>query len=123
MKKEIRTPEDIRLLVDSFYSKVNSDELLGPVFNEEAGVDWNEHLPRMYRFWGTQLIGTADYNGRPFPPHAVLKINASHFQRWLQLFTETVDEHFTGLSAQMAKQKAVNIAAVFRHKLGISGSM
>lgn len=119
MKKEIKTEEDIKLLVDTFYSKVNDDKLLSPVFNEQAGVDWQEHLPKMYKFWGTQLIGTGNYLGRPFPPHAALKINAEHFERWLKLFTETVDELFTGMSAHMAKQKAQNIAAVFQYKLGI----
>jgi hemoglobin len=119
MKKEIKTEEDIKLLVDTFYDKVNKDPLLSPVFNEEAGVDWPEHLPKMYKFWGTQLIGTANYFGRPFPPHAVLNISAEHFQQWLKLFIATVDELFTGMSAEMAKQKARNIANVFQYKLGI----
>jgi hemoglobin len=119
MKREIRTEEDIKLLVDTFYGKVNQDELLSPVFNGQAKVDWEEHLPKMYKFWGTQLIGTANYFGRPFPPHAELHIGRDHFERWLQLFTETVDELFTGMSAQMARQKARNIAAVFQYKLGL----
>lgn len=119
MKTEIKTKEDIKRLVDTFYGKVNNDELLSPVFNNEAKVDWEEHLPKMYKFWGTQLIGTADYFGRPFPPHAVLHINRQHFERWLQLFHETVDELFTGMGAEMAKQKARNIAAVFQYKLGL----
>lgn len=119
MKKEIRTEEDIKMLVDTFYGKVNKDELLSPVFNNEAQVDWEEHLPKMYKFWGTQLIGSANYFGRPFPPHAALHIGQQHFQRWLQLFTETVDELFTGMSAHMAKQKARNIAVVFQYKLGL----
>lgn len=119
MKSEIRTEDDIKKLVDTFYGKVNSDPLLSPVFNEQAQVDWKEHLPTMYKFWGTQLIGTANYFGRPFPPHALLHIKQEHFERWLQLFTGTVDELFTGMSAEMAKQKARNIAAVFKHKLGL----
>jgi hemoglobin len=119
MKKEIKTEEDVKLLVDTFYAKVNKDELLSPVFNGQAQVDWEEHLPKMYKFWGTQLIGTANYFGRPFPPHAALHIGREHFERWLQLFIETVDELFTGMSAQMARQKAKNIAAVFQYKLGL----
>jgi hemoglobin len=120
MRTEIKTPEDIKLLVDTFYSSVNADPLLGPVFNPDAGVDWEEHLTRMYSFWGSQLIGTGDYTGRPFPPHMKLNIGKAHFQRWVELFTAAVDEHFTGITAQMAKQKAMNIALVFQHKLGLS---
>jgi hemoglobin len=119
MKNEIRTEEDIKKLVDTFYSKVNKDELLSPVFNDQAKVNWEEHLPKMYKFWGTQLIGTADYFGRPFPPHAELHIKVEHFQRWIKLFLETVDELFQGITAEMAKQKAKNIAVVFQYKLGL----
>lgn len=119
MRTQIKTEDDIKKLVDTFYGKVNKDEMLSPVFNGQAGVDWEEHLPKMYKFWGTQLIGTANYFGRPFPPHAALQISKEHFERWLKLFTETVDELFVGLGAEMAKQKARNIAAVFQYKLGL----
>ena len=94
MKTDIQTKEDIKLLVDSFYSKVNADELLAPVFNIEAGTDWVHHMPKMYQFWGTQLIGTMDYQGAPFPPHTKVAITTLHFKRWLKLFFETIDEHF-----------------------------
>jgi hemoglobin len=119
MKKEIITTEDIKELVDKFYGKVNSDDLLSPVFNQEAEVNWDEHLPKMYKFWGTQLIGTGDYSGRPFPPHTELHIRKEHFDRWLKLFLETLSENFTGPTAETAKEKAKNIAAIFQIKLGL----
>jgi hemoglobin len=119
MKREIKTTEDIKLLVDRFYEKVNRDELLSPVFNGEAHVDWEEHLPKMYRFWGTQLIGTGDYTGRPFPPHMELTIGKEHFKRWLELFVRTVDDHFTGEIADIAKAKGKSIAEIFQYKLGL----
>jgi hemoglobin len=119
MKKEIITTEQVKELVDKFYEKVNNDLLLSPVFNTEANVNWETHLPKMYRFWGTQLIGTADYTGRPFPPHMELNIGKEHFERWLQLFLQTVDENFTGAIAITAKEKAANIAAIFQYKLGL----
>ena len=119
IKQEIKTVEQVKELVDKFYSKVNTDELLSPIFNDEAKVNWEEHLPKMYTFWSTQLLGTGNYNGRPFPPHAVLHIGKNHFERWLQLFTETVNENFTGEVAESAKAKAANIAAIFQYKLGL----
>jgi len=120
MRTEIKTEADIKRLVDTFYAKVNRDPLLSPVFNDVAKVDWEKHLPTMYNFWGSLLLGKGNYSGRPFPPHAVLPIGNTHFERWLQLFSETVDELFSGLSAEMAKQRARNIAGVFRHKLGLT---
>jgi hemoglobin len=122
MKTDIVTKEDIKLMVDSFYSKVNKDELLAPVFNEEAKVDWETHLPKMYAFWGTQLIGTQDYAGRPFPPHMELKITPAHVERWLKLFIENISEHFEGATADLAIYKAKNIATVFQYKLGLIGN-
>ncbi|MCE9540126.1 MAG: group III truncated hemoglobin, partial [Bacteroidetes bacterium] len=70
--------------------------------------------------WGTQLIGTMDYQGLPFPPHMKLNLSADHFNKWLQLFIETVNDLFEGATANMAIYKANNIATVFQHKLGIS---
>lgn len=117
MKRDIVTTEDVKELVDKFYKKVNNDELLAPVFNHEASVNWDEHLPKMYKFWGTQLIATGDYVGRPFPPHMSLNIGKEHFEHWIRLFLETVDENFDGITAGVAKTKAKNIAAVFQYKL------
>jgi hemoglobin len=119
MKTDILTKEDIKLMVDSFYDKVNKDELLAPVFNIDANVNWPEHLPKMYAFWGTQLIGTQDYTGRPFPPHMELQITPAHFERWLKLFIENINENFEGVTADLAIYKAKNIASVFQYKLGL----
>ncbi len=47
MKKDIESREDIELLVNQFYNKVNQDTLLAPVFSH---VDWPNHLPIMYNF-------------------------------------------------------------------------
>ena len=54
---DIQTKDDIQKLVDSFYEKVNRDELLSPIFNEIAKVNWAEHLPIMYDFWNTNITG------------------------------------------------------------------
>ncbi len=49
--------------------------------------------------------------------HIPLPINNSHFEKWLSLFLETVDEHFAGEVAEEAKTRARNIAGVFQFKL------
>lgn len=116
---DITTRADIELLVNSFYEKVNGDELLSPVFNDFAEVDWNKHLPTMYKFWETLLFEERTYDGRPFPPHTFLPITARHFERWVQLFTKNVDEHFKGEIAETAKLRASTIAHVFQNRLGI----
>jgi hemoglobin len=114
---DITTEDDIRKLVDTFYDKVNQDEMLAPVFNDFAHVDWKAHLPVMYSFWSTVLFGTMSYKGRPFPKHLPLPIGTEHFSRWLQLFFQNVNDHFSGDKAQEAKTKALNIATMFQHKM------
>ncbi|MDF7811574.1 group III truncated hemoglobin [Hymenobacter sp. YC55] len=114
---DIQSEADIKLLVDTFYSKVNQDALLDPVFNGFASVDWSRHLPIMYDFWSSIVLGTSRYRGRPFPKHLPLPIDATHFQRWLQLFYATVDELFAGPKANEAKMRALNIATVFEYRL------
>jgi hemoglobin len=118
---DIKTETDVRAFVDDFYAKVTVDPMLGPIFNEIAGVDWAEHLPTMYRFWGSMLLGTRNYKGVPFPPHAALRahITPAHFTRWLTLFTESIDKLFQGEMADTAKQRAMNIAFIFQSKLSM----
>src|SRR5207244_12254087 len=64
---DIETAQDVKRLVDAFYTKVNCDELLAPIFNETANVDWSTHLPTMYRFWESLLFGSGNYQAAPFP--------------------------------------------------------
>lgn len=116
-RTDITTEQDIKLLVDSFYEKVNEDELLSPIFNDLARVDWAEHLPTMYKFWSSLLFRSSAYQGQPWPKHAVLPVNPNHFARWLGLFRQTVEEHFTGPKAAEAKNVAASIADTFQNRM------
>jgi hemoglobin len=121
--KEIENIEDIKLLVNTFYDKVNRDELLSPVFNDFAKVDWPHHLPTMYKFWEMLLLDGENYKGNPFQKHIPLPVSPSHFQHWISLFTQTVDELFTGEKAEMAKFKARSIAQIFQIRLKQMGNL
>ena len=116
---DIENIDDIIVLVDRFYDKVNADPLLSPVFNEIAKVNWEEHLPVMYSFWSAVLFDTNTYKGQPFTSHIDLPIDTEHFQRWLELFRQTVDENFEGEKAREIKEKAESIAMIFQTKLGL----
>jgi len=112
-KKELLNLDDIKTLVDSFYGKVRSDELLAPIFNERIRDNWPVHLEKMYRFWQTVLLGEHTYTGTPFPPHANLPVDKSHFEQWLKLFKETLNEQFSGEKAKEAKWRADKMAEMF----------
>jgi hemoglobin len=112
-KSDISSKKDIQIMVDSFYAKVRKDPLIGPIFNDEAKVNWNEHLPKLYNFWEDLLFGTQNYHGRPFPPHLKFDLQVHHFEKWVSLFILTVDEHFVGKKAEEAKARALRIAENF----------
>ena len=114
---DITTKEDVGRLVESFYTKVRADELIGPIFSD---VDWPHHLPVMVNFWSSILLGDNSYVGNPFGKHVNRGLMAEHFSRWLQLFHETVDEYFEGFNAREAKNRADTIAQLFKHRLGLS---
>lgn len=117
MNKELSNIEDIKMLVDTFYAKVRQDDLLADIFNKVIQDRWPEHLEKMYRFWQTVLLEEHTYSGSPFVPHARLPVEKKHFEQWLALFNETVDEHFTGTKAEEAKWRAVKMAEMFQHKI------
>lgn len=116
-KKEITSIEDIKLLVDNFYGKVKVDLLLGDIFNDTIKDRWPQHLEKMYRFWQTVLLGEHTYYGSPFPPHAKLPVEQKHFNAWLKLWYETIDEYFVGEKAGEAKWRGDKMALMFLSKI------
>jgi hemoglobin len=116
-KKDILQLEDVKLLVDTFYGKVREDELIGPIFNDRIQDRWPEHLAKMYTFWQTVLLGEHTYYGSPFPPHAKLPVEKEHFERWLELFSQTLNELFTGEVANEAMWRANKMAEMFQYKI------
>lgn len=121
MKKDIEHIEDIKLLVNSFYDKVKADAGIGYIFNDIAKVNWEKHLPVMYNFWENILFFTGSYSGNPMTAHVkmhkLVHFTTEHFERWLKLFTSTVDELFEGDKAELAKQRAISIATVMQLKI------
>jgi hemoglobin len=115
--KDIETIDDIKLFVNTFYEKVRTNELIGPVFNAVIGDKWPIHLEKMYTFWQTILFNDRTYFGRPFPPHAKLPISAEHFETWKELFNETVNQNFEGPVADDAMWRANQMAQMFQSKI------
>jgi len=110
MKKDIKTREDVFLLVSSFYKKVRKDETLSPFF--EGIEDWEAHIDRLTTFWESSLFFKTKYYGNPLEAHIKVdkaqqnKISEKHFGIWLNLWFETVTELFEGEYAENAKRRA-----------------
>ena len=117
MKPDIQNLNDIKAVVDSFYAKVQINPIIGPIFHQVVQNNWPAHLEKMYGFWQSILLNERSYSGSPFPPHARLPIDKSHFDIWLDLFCKNVDELYQGPLAEEAKLRAEKIAQVFVSKL------
>ncbi len=121
MKNDINSREDIILLVDSFYQKVQLNDKIGPIFTQIAKVDWQHHLPKMYVFWESILFGKATYKGNPMHTHFAINdkapLQTAEFDTWKNLFYQTVDDLFAGPNAETIKQKAQSIADLMHFKL------
>jgi len=114
MKADIATRDDIVMMVQTFYDRVLQDSLLAPHF---VGIDLPTHLPRMIDFWCFSILEEGSFKGNIFDKHVHLKIDETHFKRWLLLFHQTVDEMFAGDYATKALQRADLIGYTFASKM------
>ena len=108
-RSEIRDVDDVELLVRRFYQAVIPDPQLGPIFHAMA-VDWSAHIPKLVDFWAGRLLDQPGYVGNPVGAHQPV-LDRSPFgdpevARWLELWTETIDELFVGEIAELAKRRA-----------------
>lgn len=121
--KDLKTESDIKILLDKFYVKVIADPVIGKIFTEVIKLSWDKHMPVMYSFWNSILLGANSYTGNPMTKHIELNniypLTTDHFERWLLLWEETVNENFSGTMADQAISRAKNIASIMQSKIGI----
>lgn len=121
MKSDITNRKDIELLVNTFYEKIRSNPVLGYIFDDVAKINWETHLPKMYSFWASILLGEHSFSGNPMQKHIALskitEMTDKEFSEWLHLFTVTVDELFFGENSNEAKLRAGNIARLMLHNI------
>jgi hemoglobin len=123
---DIETREDVERLVRAFYGRALTDPIIGWIFTDIARLDVEAHVPQIASFWETILLGAQSYRGGAFRPHAALhmrvRLREGHFERWLVLWRETVDELFAGERAELAKAHAQRVARAFLARLDAIGT-
>lgn len=121
MKQDIQGRPEIEVLVDAFYDRVREDETIGFIFQRIIGADWSQHLPVMYRFWTSVLLGTEGYRGNTIAAHIAIDkeipLQEAHFARWISLWRETVDDLYEGPIAEAAKQKGATMLQLIQFKV------
>jgi hemoglobin len=119
--RDLDSQDEVAEMVRRFYADVAMDDLLGPLFNDVAQVDWSEHLPKLTAFWSRALLGQAGYTGNPFQAHAAVHarqpFTVAHFERWLSLFEETLELGWVGPNVERALTLARNVARVHQEQL------
>jgi hemoglobin len=119
--RDIETRDDCERLVRAFYSRALVDPLIGWIFTDVAKLDLEAHVPVLTSFWETILLDGRSYGGGAFAPHAAIHARApfrkAHFDRWLALWSTTVDELFAGPTAELAKAHAQRVARAFHNRL------
>jgi hemoglobin len=120
-RHDIETRADCERLVRAFYGRTLTDPIIGFIFADVAKLDVEAHVPQITSFWETVLLGGHSYRGGAFRPHAELHLKVplreGHFTRWLQIWTQTVDELFEGPTAELAKAHAHRVAHAFHGRL------
>jgi hemoglobin len=121
-RSDITNRQDIETLVRYFYEQAIPDPIIGKFFTEVAHLDLETHLPKIANFWEQMLLQNPVYNGSPMHVHLLLNSKEpmlpGHFERWLMLWEQSVDQLFSGEKAEMAKARAQMVAKSF--SLGIA---
>ena len=111
MKSDIKARRDLEILLAEFYKVATKDAEIGHHFAE---LDLTAHLPVIVDFWEKILFDKPVYFGNPLVIHQKLNekspLTPEHFQKWFQIFSQTIDENFAGETAENAKLRAKMIA-------------
>jgi len=119
--RDLQTRADIAVLVEKFYEKVFLDDTIGQIFTDFMKVSPESHFPIMINFWETVLFAKNAYHGNVIMKHVnvhkIFPLKPNHFETWIKLFFETIDENFEGEITEIAKNSVKSMAMVLQIKI------
>lgn len=119
--RDIETRTDLETVLAAFYKQAFADDLISFFFTEVVPLDLETHLPVITDFWEAVILGTHRYRKNVMDVHqhihAKAPIGKKHLDRWVLLFTQTIEAHFDGPNATLMKQRAASIATLMQIKL------
>ena len=125
MKKDIETREELEEFLKAFYKKAFADELIGHFFTEVVPLDLKTHIPVIANFWESVVFNSHGYRKNVMEVHKHIhllsRITKGHLDRWIKIFTETLEEQFEGRNTELMKQRARSIATLMDIKLNHEG--
>lgn len=121
MKTDIRNKADIQSLVDTFHRRLRQDPEFDLLFEHFAQKNETEHLEAMTAFWESALFQAGVYKANTLDIHLDIhfqyRLKAAHFNHWLVVFQETLEDLFDGPNARQALEKAISMASVIKMKI------
>ena len=121
MKRDLENREDIEAVLQAFYQKATQDDLIGHFFTVVIKLDIQQHIPIIANFWEAILFGSRTYGKNVMEVHQHIHqlstIRKEHLDRWVQLFTQTIDQFYEGEKATLMKQRGASIATLMDIKL------
>lgn len=113
--RDVDTIEEITELVTRQYADIVQDELLQPYFDFGPGfIDWQAHIGAVTDYWAHVLLYAPDYEINVIESHRhsheLEPFTPELFDRWLQIFHDTVDGGWAGPRATIAKKRATGMA-------------
>ena len=121
MKNDVANRDDLYLIVSDFYKKLLVNKELKHFFEKFQDKDILEkHLKVLVDFWDNILFYSGTYQKNAMQPHINLHkkkpFSQIHFETWLQLFNQSIDENFEGEQVNILKNRALSVATVMRIK-------
>lgn len=125
-RREILGRPDIEQLTRTFYNRALSDEILFKYFVELRFGELDDHLPKITDYWDTKLFHSGRYREDSLQVHlrlnALHRLQASDFQRWIELWQVTIDELFVGRTATTAKFIGAQMCCILYSRITGSNS-
>ncbi len=120
-KRDLKDRGDLELWLEAFYRELLEDPEMHTLFLEVAGIQLEEHLPRITDFWEQVLWQRGAYRGNPMDVHLELHrarpLRAELFARWLATFERVGRAMFEGPVLETAIERAHSIARIMQMKI------
>jgi hemoglobin len=123
---DIKTQEDLSLLVANLYQKLLSDNRISYIFTDIVKIKLEEHLPVLVTFWSQVILGTGGYSNNLTQIHLDVDLkehlSPELFRIWLEHFYAAVDENFMGENSEKIKTQALSLATILKIKIAQQNS-
>jgi hemoglobin len=123
---DIKTQEDLSLLVADFYKKLLSDNRISYIFTDIVKIKLEEHLPILVMFWSQVILGTGGYSNNLTQIHLDVDLkehlSPELFRIWLEHFYAAVDDNFIGENSEKIKTQALSLATILKIKIAQQNS-